>query len=202
MPGDARTAFGVRDTVPCELAVKLALGLVGESAGDPAAARRYLELVLTVNPRAYASAAFGLARTRLEAADPAAAIAAMTAVPDTSSRHEAAQVAAVRVPVAARPGRSPVTPDDLRQAGGRLARLKLGAIVMELLTAEILLAALDCVAAGSPAGGQHLGCEFSGRALRFGLERSYRAQARLAAGQRRRIGLVDQASRVRPGTWS
>ena len=102
-----------------------------------------------------------------------------------------------------------VSPDDLRQAGGRLARLKLDAMQLELLTAEILRAALDCVAVGGPAAGgssaggpQLLGCDFTERGLRFGLERSYRAQARLAPDQRRRVDLVDQANHVRPGTWS
>ncbi|HEX4657685.1 MAG TPA: tetratricopeptide repeat protein, partial [Streptosporangiaceae bacterium] len=217
-PGDARTAFDlICDALPGELAAKLALGLAAEAAGDMAAARRYFELVLTVDPKAYVSAAFGLARTRLDAGDPVGAIAALAAVPDTSSYHEAAQVAAVRIQVASRPGRPRVSPDDLRQAGGRLARLKLDAIQMEYLTAEILRAALDCIGASPPAGGpaagghlpgghlpggQLLGYDFTERGLRFGLERSYRAQARLAADQRRRIELVDQANHVRPGTWS
>ncbi len=232
-PGDARTAFDlICDALPGELAAKLALGLAAEAAGDMAAARRYFELVLTVDPKAYVSAAFGLARTRLDAGDPAGAIAALAAVPDTSSYHEAAQVAAVRIQVASRPGRPRVSPDDLRQAGGRLAQLKLDAIQMEFLTAEVLRAALDSVGASPPAGapaaggqlpggqlpggqlpggqlpggqlpgGQLLGYDFTERGLRFGLERSYRAQARLAADQRRRIELVDQANHVRPGTWS
>ena len=216
LPGDARTAFdAVCDALPGELAAKLALGLAAEAAGDQAAARHCFEVVLTVDPDAYVSAAFGLARTRLDAGDPAGAIAALAAVPDTSSYHQAAQVAAVRIQVASRPGRPRVSPDDLRQAGGRLARLKLDAMQLELLTAEILRAALDYVAAGGPAaggslaggpqpqaGGQLLGCDFTERGLRFGLERSYRAQARLAPDQRRRVELVDQANHVRPGTWS
>jgi serine/threonine-protein kinase PknG len=208
MPGDARTTFdAVCDALPGELAVKLALGLAAEAAGDLPAAGRHFELAATVDPNGYVSAAFGLARTRLAGGDPAGAIAALAAVPDTSSHYQAAQVAAVRVQVAERPGPSPVSPDDLRQAGDRLARLKLDAIQAELLTAEILRAALDCVVAGPSAGGQVpvgqlLGCDFTERALRFGLERSYRAQARLAPGQRRRIELVDQANHVRPGTWS
>jgi serine/threonine-protein kinase PknG len=216
-PGDARNAFeDVCDALPGELAAKLALGLAAEAAGDMRAARHYFELVLRVDPRAYVSAAFGLARTRLDAGDAVGAIAALAAVPDTSSYHEAAQIAAVRIQVASRPGPSRVSPDDLQQAGSRLARLKLDPIQTELLKAEVLRAALDCVAApssgGPPAraqlrggqqgGGQLLDCDFTERALRFGLERSYRAQARLAADQRRRIELVDEANHVRPGTWS
>jgi serine/threonine-protein kinase PknG len=202
-PGDARTAFdAVCDALPGELAAKLGLGLAAEAAGDLAAAERYFRLVLTVDP-SYVSAAFGVARTRLQAGDPAGAIAALARVPETSSYYLAAQVAAVRVQVAARAAPAGVSPDELRQAGGRLAHLKLDAIQLELLTAEVLRAGLDCVtAAGGTVGGQLLGCDFTERALRFGLERSYRAQARQAPELRRRIELVDLANQVRPGTWS
>ena len=205
LPGDARTAFdAVCDALPGELAAKLALALAAEAAGDLAAAGRYFRLVLTVDPAGYVSAAFGLARARLDVGDPAGAIAALAAVPDSSSYHLAAQVAAVRIQVASRPDAAQVSPDDLRQAGSRLAQLKLDAIQMELLTAEILRAALGCVAARGPhaGGGQLLGCDFTERALRFGLERCYRAQARQAPDQRRRVELVDQANYVRPGTWA
>jgi len=204
LPGDARTAFdAVCDALPGELAAKLALALAAEAAGDPAAASRYFELVLTVDPAGYVTAAFGLARTRLGAGDPVGAIKALAAVPDSSSYHLAAQVAAVRIQVASRPAAAQASPDDLRQAGRRLAQLKLDAIQLEFLTAEILRAGLGCVAAGGPqAGGQLLGWEFTERALRFGLERCYRAQARQAPDQRRRIELVDEANYVRPGTWT
>jgi serine/threonine-protein kinase PknG len=203
-PGDARTAFdAVCDALPGELAAKLALALAAEAAGDLAAADHYFRLVLTVDPAGYVSAAFGLARTRLAVGDPAAAIAALAAVPSSSSHHLAAQVAAVRIQVASRPGPAGVSPDDVRQAGSRLTQLKLDAIQMELLTAEILRAALACVAgSGPPAGGPLLGCEFTERSLRFGLERCYRAQARQAPDERRRIDLVDLANHVRPGTWA
>jgi serine/threonine-protein kinase PknG len=202
-PGDARTAFdAVCDALPGELAAKLALGLAAEAAGDLAAAQRYLQLVLAVDP-SYVSAAFGVARTRLQAGDPAGAIAALAAVPETSSYYLAAQVAAVRIQVSAGTAAARVSPDELRRAGGRLTHLKLDAIQLELLTAEVLRAGLDCVASAGPAiGGQLLGCEFTERALRFGLERSYRAQARQASDLRRRIELVDLANNVRPGTWS
>jgi serine/threonine-protein kinase PknG len=113
----------------------------------------------------------------------------------------AAAAAAVPLVVAARAAPARVSPDELRQAGGRLAHLKLDAIQLELLTAEALRAGLECVRAGGPGPGQLLGCDFTERALRFGLERSYRAQARQAPDVRRRIELVDLANQVRPGTW-
>ena len=46
-----------------------------------------------------------------------------------------------------------------------------------------------------------LGCEPAEYPLRSGLEQSYRALARLAPDQGRRIELVDQANEVRPRTW-
>jgi hypothetical protein len=73
---------------------------------------------------------------------------------------------------------------------------------------EILRAALDWVSA-TPAPGRHagtlaaseriLGCEPNERALRFGLERGYRALANLIP--ERRVEMVDLANSVRPRTW-
>ncbi len=144
-PAGARAAFdAVYDALPGELAAKLALAFAAEAAGDPAAAGRYFQLVWTVD-RAYVSAAFGLARTRLRAGDRAGAIAALAAVPDSSSHHLAAQIAAVRIQVSPRPGQAQVSPGDLGEAGARVDRLKLDAIQMEYLTAEVLRAALACV---------------------------------------------------------
>ena len=78
--------------------------------------------------------------------------------------------------------------------------IKLDAIQQELLTAEVLRAALEIVAGSKPLGGQLLGCELNERALRFGLERGYRALAGLTQDHVRRIELVDMANSVRPRT--
>jgi serine/threonine-protein kinase PknG len=72
---------------------------------------------------------------------------------------------------------------------------------MEYLTAEVLRAGLASAQAGEMLPGRLLGCEFTERGLRLGLERSYRAQARLAPDRRRRIELVEAANGVRPRTW-
>jgi len=69
------------------------------------------------------------------------------------------------------------------------------------LTVEILRAALDWCTSGQPTGGGPiLGCEPSPRAVRFGLERSYRALARLTPDQARRVELIDMANAIRPRT--
>ena len=50
--------------------------------------------------------------------------------------------------------------------------------------------------------GRLLGCRAPpSTRLRSGLEQSYRALARLAPDQARRIELVDLANEVRPRTW-
>jgi serine/threonine-protein kinase PknG len=202
-PDAARAAFdAVCEALPGELAPKLALGFAAEAIGDRAVAARYFQLVWTVD-RSYVSAAFGLARIRLAADDRAGAIMALSAVPETSIYHEAAQVAAVRIHVSPGHGQSWVSADDLQAAGFRLGRLTLDAARQQHLTGEVLRAALDCALAGQPlAGVRLLDCEPTERALRFGLEKSYRAQARLAPDRRRQIELVDLANDVRPRTWS
>jgi serine/threonine-protein kinase PknG len=200
-PGAARGAFdAVYGALPGELAPQLALGFAAEAAGEAATAARYFGRVWTVD-RSYVSAAFGLARTRLAADDRAGAIAALAAVPPTSSHHVAAQVAAVRIQLTAA-GPSGAGFGDLREAAGRLDRLPLDAARRQQLTAEILGAALQAVTAGQAAGdGRLLGCEPAEVPLRSGLEQSYRGLARLAPDQVRRIELVDRANEVRPRTW-
>ena len=206
-PDQARAAFSaVYDELPGELAPKLALGFAAEAAGDTAAARYYFGLVWTID-RSYVSAGFGTARACLAGGERIAAIAAIAAVPETSSHHAAAQIAAVRLLVAGGTGRSE---DDLHQADFRLGRLSLddNDPRRHQLAVEILRAALDWVSVAPPAGrngatpaaGQLiLGCEPNERALRFGLERGYRALANLVP--ERRVELVDLANSVRPRTW-
>ena len=196
----AAEAFSaVLDELPGEVAPKLALAFAAEAAGDIAAAGHYFRLVWTVDT-SYTSAAFGLARTCLASGDRPGAIAALAGVPSNSSHHAAAQVAAVRILVSGgTPGR--VSADDLRQADGRLGQLVVDDVRRQQLTVEILRAALDWCATGQPAGnGPILGCEPNARALRFGLERSYRALARLTPDEDRRIELVDMANAIRPRT--
>jgi serine/threonine-protein kinase PknG len=197
---DARGAFSaVFDELPGELAPKLALAFAAEAAADTAAAGHYFRLVWTVD-QSCTSAAFGLARTCLAAGDRPGAIAALAGVPGSSSHHAAAQIAAVRILVSgAAPGQ--VSPDDLRQADGRLGRLVVDDVRRQQLTVEILRAALDWCTTGQVAGnGPIVGCEPNARALRFGLERSYRALARLTPEEDRRIELVDMANAIRPRT--
>jgi serine/threonine-protein kinase PknG len=208
----ARAAFSaVYDHLPGEVAPKLALAFAAEAGGDVASASHYFRLVWTVD-RSYVSAAFGLARTCLAAGDRPGAIAALAVVPETSTHHATAQIAAVRILVSAG-----VTHDDLLEADGRLGRLALDEARRQQLTVDILRAALDWVSsgqtpgravsgqpasAGASANGLILGCEPNEHALRLGLERGYRELARLTSDRSRRIELIDMANEVRPMTWA
>jgi serine/threonine-protein kinase PknG len=199
----AREAFdAVYDAVPGELAPKLALAFTAEAAGDQLLATRFYRLVWTID-RSFVSAGFGLARTLLHAGDRAGAISALTAVPDTSSYYVAAQLAAVRIRVFPPTGRPCVSSGDLRDAGVGVSKLKLDQAALQQVTAEVLQAALDRLKAREQLDPvQLLGCDSNERSLRFGLERTYRAQAQLASDRRRRTELVDLANSVRPSTWS
>ena len=192
----------VCDLLPGELAPKLALGYAAEAAGHHVVAARCFKLVWTVD-RSFVNAAFGLARTRLQAGDRSGAIAALTAVPETSSHHVAARIATVRIHVTPPPGRPCAAAGELKEAGRRLSLLKLDPTAAHQISAEVLRAALAAATSGQRLdGGQLLGQETTERSLRFGLESNYRAQARLTPDQRRRIELVDLANGVRPRTWS
>jgi serine/threonine-protein kinase PknG len=202
-PGGTQIAQGafsaVFDELPGELAAKFALAFAAEAAGDLTTAGRYFRLVWTVD-RSYISAAFGMARTCLAAGDRPGAIAALAAVPAASSHFAAAQIAAVRILVSG-DHQAVVTGDELRQADGQLGRLAVDDVRRQQLTVEILRAALDWCTSGQPAaGGPILGCEPNARAVRFGLERSYRALARLTPDDARRVELVDLANAIRPRT--
>ena len=124
----------------------------------------------------------------------------LAAVPETSSHHVAAQIAAIRARITA-PDPAAVSAADLTEAGARVERLRLDALVRHNLTAEILQAGLALVRRGTgPGRGRLIGCEMTDRGLRLGLEQSYRALARLSATRPDRFALVDLANGVRPRT--
>jgi serine/threonine-protein kinase PknG len=204
-PAEATAAFDkVYDAVPGEVPPKLALGVSAEYAGNYFQAARYYELVWRTD-RAWVSAAFGLARVYLAQGARTSAIEVLEGVPDTSSHHVAAQVAAIKIK--ARPDEAArVTEQDLHDAARRLERLALDVERRTTLTAEVLESAYGWVRAGRPgAGGDAanrtvLGCKLAERDLRFGLERCYRALARLASTTDHRHALVDKANSIRPRT--
>ena len=202
-PGAAVAAFDrAYDTFPGEQAPKLALAVAAVCAGDDHRARRYYALLTRIEP-SLADAAFGVARTALRAGDRAAAVAALDAVPDTSSRHVAAQLAAIDATLAGRTGPE-IGDTDLQAAAARVSGLPLDPGTAEHVRTALFAAAVELVTAGGRHGNGSplLGQPWQERDLRLALERSLRTSARLASDVDERVALVDQANAARPRTWT
>jgi serine/threonine-protein kinase PknG len=177
----------------------LALAISAEACADYFAAARLYELVWRTD-RSYVSAAFGLARVYLAQGDRSGALEVLESVPDRSSHYLAAQMAVIAVRTRWTPA-DRLTERDLLDAGDRVTRLSLDAERRANLSADVLQAAVDWVRTGArPSGPKVLGCEFSEKGLRFGLETCFRSLARLASTPEERIALVDRANSVRPRT--
>jgi serine/threonine-protein kinase PknG len=221
LPGELAPKLAV--ALAAEATARAASGNTAATAAGPPEldrAARLFSVVWTVD-HSYVSAALGLARVRLATGDLVGAVEVLAEVPETSSHYLTAQIAAVRARISD-PAR--LAEADLQEAGRRLERLQLDTRRQESLAIEILAVALGWVTSGSaragagsgpPGGGapgsgapgsgtagaeRLLDCDLNERALRFGLEKSYRALARLASRDERRIELVDLANDVRPRT--
>jgi serine/threonine-protein kinase PknG len=211
-PREAYVGFeSVYGMLPGEIAPKLALAAAAEYGGDYVGAARFYELVWRTD-RNYVSAAFGLARSYLAQDDRAGALGVLDSVPDRSVHHVAAQSAAITIR-AATPPEGGLAESELFVAGQALQALRVEPQRRHQLAVQVLSAGLEHVLArkasarqngGSPAAedgsSRLLGAGLSERELRTGLERSYRALARLAGGSTERIALVDKANSVRPRT--
>ena len=199
-PVAARASFEVvYHAVPGELAPKLALGVCCELAGEHDAAAGWYEIVARTDP-SHATAVLGLARCRAARGDRAAALAAYERVPESSSSHDLAQTTRIRCLLGGAPGLG-----ELREAAAAIDALAIGGQRRRALTAELLRAALELVvrdpAAADPAA-TIAGQPLAERELRLELERTYRALAAVAPRASDRVGLVDEANRVRPRTWT
>ncbi|PYC74036.1 serine/threonine protein kinase [Streptomyces tateyamensis] len=203
----AAEAFdAIYDAFPGEIAPKLALAACAELLGQGEDAAEFYRLVWSTD-HTFVSAAFGLARVSLAAADRKAAVQALESVPETSTHYTAARIAAIRARLRARSPQEPIA-EELTAGSGQLTALGLEDRRREQLSVEVLEAALGWALAGapgSPAGAADsvtvLGHRSAERELRFALESSYRVLARLAEKPADRVRLVEKANRTRPRTW-
>ncbi|HZM84798.1 MAG TPA: tetratricopeptide repeat protein [Candidatus Limnocylindrales bacterium] len=200
-PEAAHRAFdAVYAMLPGDLDVQLAFAVSAELSGDVMTAAIVYERVWLTN-RDFVSAAFGLARIRLGHGDWIGAAEVLDSVPPTSSQYLSAQVASLRAQLRGRQA-ADTFESEIIDAGMRVARLGLDVERRTRARIEVLEAALRWVAVrtGSSAA-QVLGCKLSERELRFGLEREYRALARLAPPRSdERVRLIDRANGLRPRT--
>jgi serine/threonine-protein kinase PknG len=127
----------------------------------------------------------------------------LDSVPQISSHHVSAQLAAVSAAVR---GRQPaeLSPVELAGAGQRLRGLRLDAERSGWFTAEVLEAALRWTTAYRQPAGQGqpdvLGVPLAEDALRRRLEETYRGLARLSDNPEAKHRLVNRANTVRPRT--
>ncbi|MQY04984.1 serine/threonine-protein kinase [Actinomadura macrotermitis] len=186
------------DLMPGETAPKLALAFAHEGRGEGAEAEHYYEAVWRTD-ETFVSAAFGVARARLAAGDPAAAERVLDSVPRISAHYVAAQLAAVATVVR---NRRPQEFDEalLTGTGRRLEALRLGTERRARFAAELLEAALAWVRTGRRARGRLLGVPLTEPALRRRLEETYRTLAKLADTPGDRHAMVKRANAVRPRT--
>ncbi|WP_018681823.1 serine/threonine-protein kinase [Actinokineospora enzanensis] len=196
----ARTHFDrVYRDLPGEETPKLALGFCAEhlDAADPAPYYR----ALWVNHN-QVNAAFGLARAALARGDRAAAFAVLDEVPASSRHDEAARIAGIRVlsePLPSASGVSLPSEDDLTEAAGLLAKLRLDRVREARLTAVLLETALSRMEAGFAPGA--VLDDPTERCLRSRLEETLRALATWAPRAAEHGVLTDLANRHRPVTW-
>jgi serine/threonine-protein kinase PknG len=211
----AQAAFDkVYGALPGEPAAQLGLAAAGELAGDrDGASLRYLR-VWRVD-HGFVSAAFGLSRMLLAAGGRDGAVGILDEVPDSSSQHIAAQIAAVRARLSGEPGT--LSEADLVDASTRLERLRLDEQRRAGLAIEMFRSALAWLGVNAPIAmptvgpiprqrplppmvGRVLGQALREREVRFGLERAYRLLATLEPDPHARYALVDEANAVRPRT--
>lgn len=129
----------VYSALPGEIAPRLALAASLELAGDRPGAARLYERIWRVDHE-YASAAFGLARARVDTGNHGGAVAVLDEVPNTSIQYIAAQVAALRTRLSDATGEQ-----DFVDASSRLERLRLDAERQASLSVEMFRAALDWI---------------------------------------------------------
>ena len=171
--------------------------MAAEAAANLDIAARMYDLVARTDP-SFVSACFGLARCLARSGDRKGAVAALDRIPKTSSMYARSRIEAARA-LTGNAG-APPSADELASASAAIEDLALDPADRGMLEDLIYGSALDLVLSRRVAPNaaiRILGQPLSEDNLRAGLERSYRAMARLSDG-REKVRLVDRANRVRP----
>ncbi|MGO9114884.1 MAG: tetratricopeptide repeat protein [Thermoguttaceae bacterium] len=198
----AYTAFDqVYNELPGEPAVKLAVAMAAEAAGDDATAARLYDLVSTTDP-SFVTATFGLARCLTRGGKRAEAVAAYERVPASSSLHPRAQIGLARVLIDLHGGGASV--EELCRASVAIDAMAAEGRDVVQLRAELFESALRLLTGQRiqhQAAVRLLGRSLDEASLRRGLEESLRFLARLEPDRRQQIVFVDRANQIRPVTW-
>ncbi|MDY6870694.1 MAG: serine/threonine-protein kinase PknG [Actinomycetota bacterium] len=189
----------VLDTVPGELAPKLALAATAELAGsdlDHAPSRKFYETVWGTD-HGIISAGFGLARALSAEGDRDRAVRTLDEVPATSRHFTTARLTSAVTLLSGRSS-SEITEQQIRDAARRVEALPDTEPRVLQIRALVLGTAMDWLVDNSANSNHILGFPFTEHGLQLGVEASLRALARVAPTQAHRYALIDLANSVRP----
>ena len=185
----------VLDTLPGELAPKLALAATAELCGTADESTFYRTVWGTDN--GVISAGFGLARAQSADGQREAAVKTLDQVPATSRHFTTARLTSAVTLLSGRSG-SEVTEKQIRDAAHRVEALPDTEPRVLQIRALVLGTAMDWLADNTASTNHILGFPFTEHGLRLGVESSLRGLARVAPTQAHRYALVDLANSVRP----
>ena len=185
----------VLDTLPGELAPKLALAATAELSGT-ADERRFYKTVWNTD-NGIISAGFGLARTQSAAGQRDDAVTTLDQVPPTSRHFTTARLTSAVTLLSGRSG-SEITEQQIRDAARRVEVLPDTEPRVLQIRALVLGTAMDWLADNTASTNHILGFPFTEHGLRLGVEASLRGLSRVAPTQEHRYALVDLANSVRP----
>lgn len=185
----------VLDTMPGELAPKLALAATAELAGTADAGKFYNTVWSTDN--GVISAGFGLARAQSAAGERDAAVKTLDKVPAMSRHFTTARLTSAVTLLSGRSA-SEITEQQIRDAARRVEALPDTEPRVLQIRALVLGTAMDWLADNTASTNHILGFPFTEHGLQLGVEASLRALARVAPTQAHRYALVDLANSVRP----
>jgi serine/threonine-protein kinase PknG len=185
----------VLDTLPGELAPKLALAATAELSGTADEGTFYKTVWNTDN--GIISAGFGLARAQSADGQRDFAVKTLDQVPPTSRHFTTARLTSAVTLLSGRSG-SEVTEQQIRDAAHRVEALPETEPRVLQIRALVMGTAMDWLADNSASTNHILGFPFTEHGLRLGVEASLRGLARVAPTQAHRYALVDLANSVRP----
>lgn len=189
----------VLDTLPGELAPKLALAATAELAGsglEHAPSRKFYETVWGTD-HGIISAGFGLARAQSAEGDRDGAVRTLDEVPATSRHFTTARLTSAVTLLSGRSS-SEITEEQIRDAARRVEALPDTEPRVLQIRALVLGTAMDWLVDNSASTNHILGFPFTEYGLQLGVEASLRALARVAPTQSHRYALIDLANSVRP----
>ena len=185
----------VLDTLPGELAPKLALAATAELAGNADERKFYNTVWCTDN--GVISAGFGLARASRPRVTGTRAVRTLDQVPATSRHFTTARLTSAVTLLSGR-SMNEITERHIRDAARRVEALPDSEPRVLQIRALVLGTAMDWLADNTASTNHILGFPFTEHGLQLGVEASLRGLARVAPTQAHRYALVDLANSVRP----